>query len=47
MSGPISTTQITFDFYGKLYGLSAKFKELFQKGREEAPEQSDGVLADA
>lgn len=30
-------TQITFDLYGKLCGLSAKFKELFQKGQEEAP----------
>jgi len=31
------TTQITFDLYGKLCGLSAKFKELFNKGQQEAP----------
>jgi len=28
-------TQITFDLYGKLSGLSGKFKELFNKGRQE------------
>lgn len=28
-------TQITFDLYGKLSGLSAKFKELYQKGQGE------------
>jgi len=31
------TTQITFDLYSKLCGLSAKFKELFNKGQQEAP----------
>jgi hypothetical protein len=31
------TTVITFDLYGKLCGLSAKFKELFNKGQQEAP----------
>jgi hypothetical protein len=30
------TTVITFDLYGKLCGLSAKFKELFNKGQQEA-----------
>jgi hypothetical protein len=30
-------TVITFDLYGKLCGLSAKFKELFNKGRQEEP----------
>jgi len=30
------TTVITFDMYGKLCGLSAKFKELFNKGQQEA-----------
>ncbi len=29
------TTQITFDLYGKLSGLSAKFKELLKKGGNE------------
>jgi hypothetical protein len=31
------TTVITFDLYSKLCGLSAKFKELFNKGRQEEP----------
>jgi hypothetical protein len=31
------TTVITFDLYGKLCGLSAKFKELFNKGQQESP----------
>jgi len=30
-------TVITFDLYGKLCGLSAKFKELFDKGQKEDP----------
>ncbi len=30
-------TQIRFDLYGKLCGISASFKELFSKGRKEAP----------
>jgi len=29
------STQITFDLYGKLCGLSSKFKELFNKGQQE------------
>lgn len=29
------TTQITFDLYGKLSGMSKKFKELFTKGQQE------------
>lgn len=28
------TTEITFDLYGKLCGLSAKFKSLFEKGQD-------------
>ncbi len=28
---------ITFDLYGKLCGLSTKFKELFNKGQQENP----------
>ncbi len=31
------STEITFDLYGKLCGISAKFKELFQKGQQEQP----------
>ena len=31
------TTVITFDLYGKLSGLSGKFKELFNKGQQENP----------
>ncbi|MDR1117566.1 MAG: zinc ribbon domain-containing protein [Oscillospiraceae bacterium] len=31
------STVITFDLYGKLCGLSSKFKELFNKGESEAP----------
>jgi hypothetical protein len=31
------STQITFDLYNKLCGLSGKFKELFEKGKEENP----------
>jgi hypothetical protein len=31
------TTQITFDLYSKLCGLSGKFKELFNRGKEEQP----------
>jgi hypothetical protein len=31
------TTAITFDLYGKLCGMSAKFKELFGKGQQEEP----------
>ena len=30
------TTQISFDLYGKLCGLSGKFKQLFNKGQNEA-----------
>ena len=31
------TTEITFDLYGKLSGISAKFKELWEKGKAEDP----------
>jgi hypothetical protein len=31
------TTVITFDLYGKLCGISNKFKELFNKGQQEQP----------
>ncbi len=31
-------TQITFDLYDKLCGISAKFKELFNKGKKEEPQ---------
>jgi hypothetical protein len=31
------TTVITFDLYGKLCGISSKFKELFNKGKQEQP----------
>ena len=31
------TTEITFDLYGKLSGISAKFKELWEKGKSEDP----------
>ncbi len=30
-------TEITYDLYSKLCGISGKFKELFNKGKEEAP----------
>jgi hypothetical protein len=39
------STQITFDLYNKLCGLSRKFKELFDKGREETPALSDAYEA--
>jgi hypothetical protein len=35
--GVVPTTAITFDLYGKLSGLSAKFKELWNKGQQEEP----------
>ena len=31
------STVITFDLYSKLCGLSSKFKELFEKGKQENP----------
>ena len=31
------TTEITFDLYGKLSGISAKFRELWEKGKAEDP----------
>jgi len=40
-------TQITFDLYGKLCGLSAKFKELFNKGQQEAPAPQPAYAAAA
>lgn len=36
-------TEITFDLYGKLCKLSAKFKQLFEKGQEEAPVSPEAV----
>jgi hypothetical protein len=33
------TTVLKFDLYGKLSGLSAKFKELWGKGQQEEPYQ--------
>ncbi len=38
-------TTITFDLYSKLCGISSKFKELFQKGREEAPQAAQTAPA--
>ena len=32
-----TTTEITFDLYGTLSGISAKFKELWEKGKAEDP----------
>ena len=32
------TTQITFDLYGKLCGISPKFRELWEKGKAEGPQ---------
>ncbi len=39
------TTVITFDLYGKLCGLSAKFKELFNKGQQEAAQSPQPAMA--
>ena len=33
-------TAITFDLYGKLSGISGKFKELWNKSKEESPEMA-------
>ncbi|MDR0434560.1 MAG: zinc ribbon domain-containing protein [Gracilibacteraceae bacterium] len=44
------TTVIAFDLYGRLSGISAKFKELWDKGRQEEPmpaPQPQPVLAGA
>jgi hypothetical protein len=35
--GAAPATVTTFDLYGKLSGISSKFKELWNKGREEQP----------
>jgi hypothetical protein len=35
--GVAPTTEITFDLYGKLSGISSKFKKLWSKGQEEYP----------
>jgi hypothetical protein len=35
--GVAPNTAITVDLYGKLSGLSSKFKELFNKGQQEQP----------
>ncbi|WP_455666438.1 zinc ribbon domain-containing protein [Phocaeicola sp.] len=37
------TTQITFDLYGKLSGISGKFKELFRRSGEEEPKPAYGT----
>lgn len=41
------TTVITFDLYGKLSGLSGKFKELFRKSGTEEPKAEYGGTATA
>ncbi len=45
--GIAPTTVITFDLYGKLSGLSSKFKELFNKGRQEQPPAPQPAYAGA
>jgi len=35
-----TTTEITFDLYGKLSNISAKFKELWEKGKAENPQSA-------
>ncbi len=40
-------TTITFDLYGKLCGASAKFRELFSKGKEEQPAAFEAAPAGA
>ena len=44
--GVAPTTDITFDLYGKLSGLSSKFKELWNKGQQEQPSQPAFAKAD-
>jgi hypothetical protein len=39
------STQITFDLYNKLCGLSTKFKELFNKGQQESPSPQPAYAA--
>lgn len=39
--GAAPDTQITFDLYGKFCNLSASFKELWNKGREESPQPAN------
>ncbi|MCL2213742.1 MAG: zinc ribbon domain-containing protein [Treponema sp.] len=39
------TYKIKFDLYSKLCGLSAKFKELFNKGQEESPGSQSAAAA--
>ncbi len=39
------TTQITFDLYGKLSGISTSFKELWEKGKAENPEAAYAAAA--
>ena len=41
------STRITFDLYSKLCGLSVKFRELFQKGKEEGGPQPAYATAGA
>ncbi len=40
-----SENEIKFDLYGKLCGLSSKFKDLFNKGKEENPNAFEGEIA--
>lgn len=39
------TTAITFDLYGKLGGISRSFKELWNKGKAEAPQEAPAAAA--
>jgi len=39
-------TQLSFDLYGKLCGISSSFKELYQKGRQENPGQQRPMQGD-
>ncbi|MDR0445924.1 MAG: zinc ribbon domain-containing protein, partial [Oscillospiraceae bacterium] len=43
--GVAPTTTITFDLYGKLSGISKKFKSLFTKGQEEDPGSASAQAA--
>jgi hypothetical protein len=45
--GVAPTTTITFDLYEKLCKLSAKFKELFNKGQKEGNAQNEGSAPQA
>lgn len=45
--GTAPSTQITFDLYSKLCGLSSSFKELFNKGTEASPQPAYAGAASA